>query len=320
MARLFDSLLELQWRHIAVPCELADTEGGHDLVDHKHVDRDGARVEGTGLNPNEFPVRIPFINGLLRGPQETWDPLALFPATFLEFLSALEDRSTGPLQHPIFGERTCKPGKWKVALNADVSGGVIVDVTFRETTEDDAVSLGNTSALGLVAVVANDLTDQLAAIDPSPGIDLSDEGFDSLEDFANQVSSIGDQADLLQNKVAGKIDNVVASVTKIADAVDGAATMVASVPGTTAKTAVALGNASARIVENCNRMVFALTGLKSTLQTKQKAEAFFTTQADVTLGALAAMLQNKVTDIVTLNPLLVAAPIIPPQTVVRYYA
>lgn len=319
MDELFNSLLELKWRGLSVPFKSLDSEGSQDLAGHKRVDRQGVRLEGTGRNGYVFKVQIPFLNGLAQAKQENWQNL--FPETFLVFQGFLEDRSSGELQHPLYGKINCKAATWKISLTSDVRSGVIAEVVFEETSDDDeAQTIGGASGtLGAVNAAAIDLDAQLGQLNPPFDNGLKDAGFGSFEDFANQLSSIGDQASLLKNKVFGKIDNVIGSLNKISDSIDETAVMVAGIPGDIATRTTALGNSAARIVESVNRMNFALVGLKSSIQTKDQSISFFVTTIDSTLGGLAAQLNNKVEDLVQLNPLLVAAPVILPQTPIRYY-
>jgi hypothetical protein len=95
------------------------------------MDKDGARIEGTGRAPYDFTVRAYFLNGLTPGMNESWkDPL--FPGVWINVRKALEARGSNFFQHPLYGLIYCKPVTWSESFTADVRSGVIVEMSFIE--------------------------------------------------------------------------------------------------------------------------------------------------------------------------------------------
>jgi len=68
-------LLECSFRDVAFPVASLLTEFQHSVVQHRRMDRNGAKLENTGRGPISYSIRAPFCNTIARGPMETWDNL-----------------------------------------------------------------------------------------------------------------------------------------------------------------------------------------------------------------------------------------------------
>jgi prophage DNA circulation protein len=293
-----DVLAQLQgtsWRGISFPSMSVDMKGGHNVVVHQFMDRNGARLENTGQKYNEFTLKIPFVNGLWTGDMEDWeDPL--FPTVLLQFLTAVEDRSDGPLVHPTYGSRNCKALTWGETLDPNFRGGVVLLVSFGETIADgDAATLASTSTLTIATAAANTLDDSIMTLTPPP--DTGTGGI-SLSAFVSSIEAIGDEWNLLVMQVNAKIAQVINSLMGIAEAFG-------YVPG--------LSDATMRLVS-------ALHAMRDKQLQQSKAVSYYVTPKYSTLPSLTTKLKTDVSTLLKLNPSLARSALIPPQTIVTYYS
>lgn len=294
-ADVLSQLLEASFRGIPFPTLGAETSGGHNLVPHKRVDRNGWRVENTGLNGYSFSLNIPFINTLAKGPGETWRNL--YPDTYRRFLGALEDRSTGDFVHPDFGLRRVKVGDFKSTIDPDFRGGPMVTVNLLETVDEgDAVALGDTSAIPIAATAAVVLDAKLGALHPSPYPKLT--GGTSLGAFVKAIGAIGDQVDLAAQQIEGKVNRVIAGLDKL-------------------KTEF---SSDGPFADAADRLISSLHAYKRLALVLDKSTKVHVTPKGSTLATLAVRLRNSTSDLLKLNPALAKALIVPAQTLVRYYA
>jgi hypothetical protein len=303
---LFGGLLPLEWKTFQFPFTHFRTRVRQDLAIHKFADRDGAHFEGTGRAPLEFSCRIPFLNGLDAGPQETWSR-PLYPFVRDNVLRAAVDRSSGILQHPELGNITCKLQTMEWELEAQVRSGVWADISWIETDDtgiDLQQDLTNPSPLANAQAAANDLTFQLHEIDPSivPQPYVPPVGFD---DLMIAIRGVVDTPTLLQYETAGRVNSLIYQATAMQASLNSKA------------------NRSALnwpMIDACERAKEAGYDLKATLLSKGKGIKLFTVQKPSTMAQVAAMIGAPVNDIVQLNPAFVRGPIISAGSVVRFYA
>lgn len=298
-------LLECSFNDIPFPIGSFSGSLSHSLVPHQRVDRDGARIENTGLNFEEFTFHAFLMNGLSRGPLETWD--ALFPQTFLKLKDSFRSRETGKLIHPVYGEMKVKAVSFVEAFEPDNRGGAQVDLTFHVTRDDDNET-AEASPLAIARVAAVDLTAQMGQLSPPPPEateppDLEDSVL-SIDSAIDQITFVGDQIAAYPDKVIAKCDKIINAVDRLSESPN--------------KVRKGLANSASHAVDSANRLLDAMNRIKREALTPFEATEFFTTQAPTTLGGLAKRLRTTVEDLMRLNPFLVATPIIPSFTVVRY--
>jgi prophage DNA circulation protein len=294
-ADVLSQLLEASFRGIPFPTLGAETSGGHNLVPHKRVDRNGWRVENTGLNGYSFSLKIPFINTLAKGPGETWRNL--YPDTYRRFLGALEDRSTGDFVHPDFGLRRVKVGDFKSTIDPDFRGGPMVTVNLVETVDEgDAVALGDTSAIPIAATAAVVLDAKLGALHPSPYPKLT--GGTSLGAFVKAIGAIGDQVGLAAQQIEGKVNRVIAGLDKL-------------------KTEF---SSDGPFADAADRLISSLHAYQRVALVLAKGTKVHVTARPSTLAMVAIRLRNSPSDLLKLNPALAKSASVPAQTFVRYYS
>lgn len=290
-------LLECSFRGISFPVESLDMDVSHDVIQHKRMDRDGAKLEDTGLGAFTYQIKAPFCNTIARGPMETWDNL--YPDTKNKMLEALSDRSTGDFIHPELGLRRCKCLNFRTGLDPNYRGGIVISFTLVEDTEeDDAVVITQNSTLALAVSSAISLDAALGNLTPPPVTGLEEDGFKSFEDAMRKISGAFDQVGLLQKQVIGKIDRVIGRVNKLTETAVGTVTNLGTFP---------------------DQLISSLLRIKKNALIQSKPLGFFQTQAPITVGQLALLLGNSVLELINLNPGLASAVSVPKFTLVRYY-
>lgn len=294
---LLSQLLETSYKGISFPSTSVDININHDVVEHRRMDRNGAKLENTGLEPFSFNVVIPFCNGLARGPNETWDKL--YPDTYLKFLDVVVERTTGDFIHPEVGLRRCKIKTAKSILDPNYRNGTVLSVTFVEDTEEDDVALTKNATIDVAATAAVDLDNAIANLNPPIDTGLELDGFKLFSDFVNAIQGIFDQAGLLQQQIIGKIDRVVNKINKLSESVDNAFE--------------AFGTAPDLLIESL------LEIKKNALLNEAKQIGYYQVVKKITLLQLQLMFLNSPQELLSLNPDLANKPTIPAYTVIRYY-
>lgn len=316
MADVLQDLQACSWRGISFPITSIQEMGSQDAPIHKKADRDGARVETTGLNPFQYSVNAIFINSVARGKNEKWQNL--FPETFLRLKDAWKDRSSGILVHPMFGEILCKPISWNVSVNSDQRGGVFVDMVFMETTEENAIQT-KPSPIAAAKAAALDLDNALGLMVPPPET-FFPEGSTSLTDFVNSLTSVVDQATLVKQQAIAKIDQVVHNLNKISEKIDVATNIVTTNPVTQVQTDLGrIGNGIVKVQQSATKLTLSLLDIRATFLSQNKTISVFTTTAKTTLFFLAVKLENSIKDLLDLNPNLANSIIINRNVNVSYY-
>ncbi len=294
---ILSQLLETTWRGISFPTLMVTSSGGHGLVPHKRMDRNGWRVENTGRNSMTVQLRAPFINTIARGRGESWRNL--FPETYRKVMAALEERSTGAFQHPIYGARTMKAADWKEELNPEFRGGPTLDITFIESVDEgDASALDVASALGLAASSALTLDASIASLSPPPDMGLAADGFASFTDFVQQLQAVGSQADLARARVVAKAERVIHAALSLQDTA---------------------GRVDTGYRDSAQRFASAVRAAVVTLATTGATKGFYRVPRRAAVPSIANRLKNTIPEILSLNPVLAGALLVPADTVVQHY-
>lgn len=244
----------------------------------------------AGLNPLQMPFRFFFINGV--DNRIDW-----FPDLYNQWWPALEDGARGELQHPLLGKIDAVVRGGGVTLEARATAGVIVDVTFERTLDDPEAELAATQLQlnldALIEVVVGEVSNRnIQAPNERPVTDLGDLG--------KQISGFIDQVDLA---VAGAISSAKGLVSSYVQAVRD------------------LADPELAYTEQVLLATWTkLDDLGKSLAATSRATSAFTTTADTTISAIAREKKNSDAEIITLNTDLLALPIVPRGTSVRYYS
>lgn len=294
---VLSQLLECSFRGISFPVDSLDLDLSHDLIQHRRMDRNGARLEDAGLRAAVYNIKAPFCNSIARGPNETWNNL--YPDTKNKMIDALSDRSTGDFVHPELGLRRCKPASFKTGLDPNYRSGIVISFTLIEDTEEDDATLLTTNAnipIGSSSAISLDAT--IGNLNPPPDTGLSQFGFASFTDAFNQISAVFGTIDLLNKQIIGKIDGVIGCVNKLTNQFDNAVTIFGTAP---------------------DELISSLLQIQKSALVQDKELGYYITQGKTTLGYLSQKLQNSIQQLIDLNSSLIRYPTVPSQTIVRYY-
>lgn len=292
---ILSQLLEASWRGISFPTLMVRAQGGHNVVPHKRVDRDGWRVENTGRNSYAFNLKAPFINTLTRSPNETW-PSQLYPDVYVKFITALEDRTTGDFVHPSYGFRKCKVDTWSEELDPDFRGGPTITVSLLETVDSgEAISVESTSVIPIAAAAAVDLDNFFYGLDPYPYTGTPD-GM-TLGEFIRVLGAISDQWELAKQQIEGSISRVIKAFDNLL---------------------AKYGN-QPRFSDNTQRLISALHAYKNQALKQDKPISTYIPPKATTVPSLAKTTKNTTEQLLKLNPKLIKSPVVPANTIVRIY-
>lgn len=307
----FGQLKEFSWRGIGVPVTATRLVLRQDLAQHRYVGRPGADIEATGRAPFEISAEIPLINNIEPGPRESWKKGALYPGVWKKMLAAMADTSTGDLQHPELGVITCKAHTFDSPLDAKTRGGVMCNATWLETTEDpNALSalIAAVSPLAGAIQAAQDIDRHLTTLTPPfPKSKVPEPSFD---DMMRSVQGVFDQVTLMQKRVGGVIGNIKYRVGNIERSMNAA---------------MHLAPNSAAQVKNwpmrdaCGRMKSALRDLEKQLLTGKRPIGIYIPGRSATMGKISADIPADIVSLMSLNPTLLAHPIVPANSLVRHY-
>lgn len=303
---LFASLLEYRWRGVGFPTESFGIELRQDLAIHKMTDRDGAYIEGTGRAPLQFTARIPFLNGLTTGQNETWNQhgVDLYPAQWRKFFTACADRSTGVLQHPELGPITCKLETCHTEWSSGVRSGVWVAAVWIETDDSDidqvAAALASPSPGGQVQASAVDL-DTLGPNVVGPPLPVFPFSF---EELAFALRGVIDTPSLMAKELGGRIDNILYQAGMITTALKFQDTSALNWP----------------IYDATQKIQSAARDLKALQLTSGRSVSFYVVLVDQPLFSVSQNIPAPLDDLFTLNPQLIQRPVITAGTRVRYYS
>lgn len=294
----------ISWRGIQFPIARLETDFEQDIAEHRKPDRDGAKLEATGRGPIVTSGVALFYNGIVFDlSANTSSPL--FPDVHKAFLLACADRTTDTLMHPILGSMQAKCKNLKSVLDAARADGAQVQVTWREHVDDDS-TLGEAAPLATASIEAGNVDSALAALRiKNAALDAQLKAIDpklSFTDSLRQIQAASDTVALLQKQGAAIIPRVQYNLGKVQDSLNALGT-------------VTVHNTR----ESVERLKAALYALQQALFATKKI-ALYTVPSDATIASIASTLGRLGTDLVRLNPALVAAASVKRGTAVRYYA
>ncbi len=294
---MFAQLLPCTWRGIHFPVSSLKGAFEQALAMHKYWGVDAASIEATGREPIQIEAEIPFINGIVAGRTEKWPTGRLYPYILRQFLAAMADRTDGLFGHPELGEIVCKPRSVDFTLEGQQRDGMIVRASWIETLPE-----------GLTPKPASAPID-----DPSRVVTLDADTKD-IRGLATkyQPPVFEETFESAMNKITGNIDKITTSANLIA--------------GRKAAMMYRIGRLEDSIRRARTPMTWAtqdaVDRVKDFLLKPEKpkrATARYTTPVSTTLATLALQLGVQTSDLIALNPPLLAKPEVPAGATVRFY-
>lgn len=297
---LFQQLLEYKWRGVAFPTSEFSVTLAQDNAHHAAWKRQGENLEATGRKSLEFRATIPFRNGIVPASVETWP--VLYPGQYRLFLDAMALPTTGILTHPELGDIECKPGTCETKWLATKRDGCDVDATWTESIDlnvDDSLTIGSQSPVNEIELSALSLDVDYPNIRQlAPGLPKRTE---SLMDILNAFVAYGDQAKLFAARQAGMLARADYAAGQILRTID------------LADNPLLAQQKSAAI-----RMRNAIADLKKDLAQLGGRITYYRVPAPTTIAGIATAKKIALGDIISMNPTLVAKPVVPAGTTVRY--
>lgn len=280
---ILGDLLPLQWRGIEVPCVGNDIEGSNLLVEHNQYGVDGGDQESVCRKSYKLNFRCLFRGGL-SGYKN------LYPTTFRDFWNACADRSAGILQHPEFGQITCKVSSFKAVYDPRARDGADIDVVWLEHNAQDSLKLGIAPSPITYAVgLAGDLEVILSNHQTLPPFDNG-----TKLTLKQAVNKIKGTIELAEGKVDSILADIQVTVGALNDIVDGVASL--AHPDAWAITD------SAREIQNALLDLQANIGNEA--GAKRRRVRIYTTATPHKLSELAALYGMALDEFVGLNPML----------------
>lgn len=308
----FGQLNETRWRDVSFPIISTRLILRQDLVQHKFVRIDGADVESTGRAPFEITCQIPFYNHIAPGPREFWSRGTLYPKQWRRFLSAMSDGTTGVFNHPELGEINAKPEHVDTDWTFSTRGGVLVNASWIETTDDPtrlASLIAAVSPLASAIQAAADIDKNLPNI--TPALPTNPPTFaPTFEDSMRSLQGVFDQTTLLSRRFTGQIDNVLYRVSALENSME----LAANAPGAAKQHVL-----NWPMNDAIQRMKSAANDLKTQLIQGNKKIGIYLNPGSLTMGGVSAAIPAPITDLMRLNPGLLANPIVPPNSKIRYF-
>ncbi len=296
-------LLECKWRDVSFPITDLETFIDHDLVEHKYPDREGAHVESMGRNPIKTTGKALFYNNVSKGKGETWKFGVMFPDVYNEFVVAIKDKSTGPLQHPFLGTFDAKVATTRTTLDANRRDGVAVEITWIETIKFETFNENNVTITPAVTA-ATELDDSLntaSQFPPDISSDLTTPKTSFL-DLIDGVKALIDTATLIGMKALGAIDKVLYHINNLINSINRINSVLLS-----------------DLKSKCQALKDSMNALRKDVNQKLGEIRFFIVPRDSTIGEIASALGNNIVDLIKLNPTLAIKPIVPKLTPIKYY-
>lgn len=302
MAGEFEKLLPFKWRDEEYPLSNIRFSLAHDLVEHKYWSVDGGRIEDTGVAPIRITASIPLVNHIFPGQNEKWKPGQLYPTALRKLFVDFGKKTTALLQHPEFGRIPCKAERIDCNLTSDRRGHAQIEASWIETIDDNVRAVPRLNPINNLASAVGDLDASDADLRAlAPQIPEYEESF---EDMMRAVQAVGDQVSLVSQRAGGRIDAIVYRAKQVQQSVDRARSAL-----------------TWPVTQNIERVKEAAQGLREQLLASSRSIGIYAvTNATTLAGVLAQLPSNTgIADVIKLNPRLVAAPVIPEATAVRYY-
>jgi hypothetical protein len=307
---MIGKLLPVRWNDIYFPCANFHTNIQQAIHEHKYPNRDSARLEAMGREPLVMHASGIFVNTIVPGPADFWKQGDLFPTVYNKLLLASFSGETKILNHPSIGEISCKLISMSIPINAKFRGGVVAELSWKETIADDNIDSTLVSLQNQIAsakATASTIDNQMPTLNPSPADLGIPEYHDSLLDMINKIETMINAPSKFAGQIVGTIDSL-----------EGRCHMIINKIHESYETTYGQINQLSYKLK-ADAQTFRDTAKWMRGQKTGKAIAFYTTEKKTVFTNLTGKLNTSFQDLLNLNPLLAASPTIPIGTAVRYY-
>jgi hypothetical protein len=214
----YDIVTKLQpasWRGVKFPI-IGEREYSfaHEQSKPRIILKDYQLIRSLGLENPGFSYRVLFDETLRTA---RWDKL--FTEVYPQFLAACKDRTPGKLYDPVHGYVTAKCVQLAETLSTSQLYGVQVQVQFIEAPETTSTGQRPAempiTAMGGLVKLGRRVDEEVTKVDwkQEPPPENNRDLFDSLQAF-------GDQVDLFQSNINGKLGSLSAKMDRATSTID----------------------------------------------------------------------------------------------------
>lgn len=197
-------------RYEGVPLTIvdADSEGGHDLVEHTAYNKDGAELEPAGRKADRGKFEVAVLNGI--GDEGDWKE------RYVEIIRTFSSTPIGQLVHPTHGIFDAGLARWRVRASPEIRSGVYIDVEWIE--HNATIEIGDNTF-----VVSDEDSPSSAVAQSSIADDLgastNSSGFRVAPNYTEVSSTIQAQLDFIESQQRTRSE-ILAAFRTMTDAVD----------------------------------------------------------------------------------------------------
>ncbi|TXH18212.1 MAG: hypothetical protein E6R03_02600 [Hyphomicrobiaceae bacterium] len=252
---------------------------------------DGAVHDPTGREPYAMTARLLFVNSLFNTTG-----VRLFPELWEQWRITF-DGGPGDFTHPILGRMRARVEAAKPVLDAKMTGGIIVDVTWVETVEDPSLP----SYLEVLQLDPGTLATKADAAAALYGVSVPD-GF-PYGGLSDAVSEVRGLSFSLDPTVVAILDTILVAAALMIDLLD-------------------IGRYPARIAAYDILLAFwdSIRLMKSRIRSAGRPTAREVLRNDTTLDQFARAHGNEMFEVMALNPGAIRSPVVRRGTTLTYYA
>jgi len=292
-----------QYKGVQFPITSVDFGFSQEQAEHKFIFRDEALIQQLGRKNKTWRLEIPFLENL---GTFMLDYKELYTKIFPNFVEVCQERTPGILTVPDVGNVRVACASLQYTISSEHRDGVIVRVEFISAPlANDAALIPQIPSVQAIAAQAKKLDTAVAATNFNPPTShavVPQETPASFSDPFTAVSSVFDQLSNSRKKNLAKIDDTTARINKMNASIDRI-----SDPK--------LWSVKRQALDLKNALNRAATHSDSKGKRLKQAFVNHPTPTNV----MATKLHITLSDLLRLNPELSQQPIIPANTVVRYY-
>lgn len=193
---------------ITFPVKRIEAGGGNRIPRRERVYRDGAKLDGTGAQPDQWTLTCAFFNG---NKEQGVPGDTLYPDQLRALLKAVKSQDTGTLTLPTDGPKRCRADHWTRTDDDERRDYAILQITFVEDNEDDqtAASFSLPTARSAASAIAADVVANLEA----EGV-VSDDTV-SLEQLCGELEELANAPEEFADDINSKVDEIVGTIQRI---------------------------------------------------------------------------------------------------------
>jgi uncharacterized protein YktA (UPF0223 family) len=281
----------------------------HALVEHNFIGNNAAYVENMGRGSKKISLIAYFFANFKSSFNEP-----MYPDVYQKFLKICEKsvHSPGKLEHPD-GDIPCYVASFDTTLSTKAMDGAIIKVDFLETIENIYEISDSDDVSGMLTPMLFDAEAlDLAVYKMKMKLKFQIEKMDNLlkkklgiDAFVNSIIKYSDMVKLTRDRVIGRFDNILNSLTRLRDSVKRLVDQVKL----DLKVAADVLDAAKKLFDN---IVIAKAAVE-----KIDYKYYVTSKAS-TITSIAKEVKHNPDWLLKYNPKIAKTPLIPKDTVIKF--